>query len=422
MLTTLQPLHSSPTAYNYNYNCNYNNYNNNTGATTLIHNNNMTKSSLLQYSLLPQPQQVQQQAYYQQQQQQQQHLRPTSPLRSPSPTVVPNSNHLPTHSAVVLPSIHSLNIPTFPHCEEEVHVNRSSNIRSPPLLIPKSDITIESNRASSTCYSYSSDSLSVPPVPLSSQVPSASSSCSSSTYNYTHTPLASPFPPAPLATMTASSKSQQQEQPPTVLLHLRSPSASDHEEYTTDHDGSSSSPTQSKKNWKPRKKRQCPECKLYFSNLATHKSTHLKPTNRPHICEYCQRGFARPNDLFRHTKCHWKEIGSDKGQFKCPFKTISSSTITDSNDGDDLRFSSAVASSHDSCCHSTGIFSRCDTFKNHLKAIHFQYPHGTKKDQRNKVAGKCRMCLKEFENVDDWIHNHIETDSCPYAVNKTKRD
>lgn len=32
------------------------------------------------------------------------------------------------------------------------------------------------------------------------------------------------------------------------------------------------------------------------------------------------------------------------------------------------------------------------------------------------------MCLKEFENVDDWIHNHIETDSCPYAVNKTKRD
>lgn len=149
-----------------------------------------------------------------------------------------------------------------------------------------------------------------------------------------------------------------------------------------------------KPTWKPRKKRQCPECKLFFSNLATHKSTHLKPTSRPHVCEYCSRGFARPNDLFRHVKCHWKETGSDKGQFKCPFKSNTSG---------------------DHCCHSTGIFSRCDTFKNHLKAIHFQYPTGTKKDQRNKVAGSCRACHQHFNNVDEWVSNHVEKNSCPYA-------
>lgn len=155
-----------------------------------------------------------------------------------------------------------------------------------------------------------------------------------------------------------------------------------------------------KSSWKPRKKRQCPECKLYFSNLVTHKSTHLKPTSRPHICQYCQRGFARPNDLFRHVKCHWKEIGLDKGQFKCPYKNHSSG---------------------DHCCHNLGIFSRCDTFKNHLKAIHFQYPNGTKKDQRNKVNGHCRMCHQFFNNVDEWLANHVEKNQCPFA-NELKKE
>ncbi|CAK7894712.1 transcriptional regulator Stp4p [[Candida] anglica] len=162
----------------------------------------------------------------------------------------------------------------------------------------------------------------------------------------------------------------------------------------------SSNPKVNKSLWKPRKKRQCPECHLFFSNLATHKSTHLKPTSRPHVCEYCNRGFARPNDLFRHVKRHWKETGSDKGQFKCPFK--------------------GEVQGGDHCCHSTGIFSRCDTFKNHLKAIHFQYPSGTKKDQRNKVAGTCRACQQHFHNVDEWMVSHVEKNACPYAGEFTK--
>lgn len=170
-------------------------------------------------------------------------------------------------------------------------------------------------------------------------------------------------------------------------------------DYNTSDEGESFSGERSRKDkrkasWKPRRKRKCPECNMLFSNLATHKSTHLNPTSRPHVCKYCNRGFARPNDLFRHTKSHWKEIGSDKGQFKCPFKNTTG---------------------QDHCCHDSGIFSRCDTYKNHLKAIHFQYPNGTKKDQRNEVSGQCKLCNQHFSNVDAWLLSHIETNSCPYA-------
>lgn len=165
-----------------------------------------------------------------------------------------------------------------------------------------------------------------------------------------------------------------------------------------DHPGDDAKPSKQKaheKDWKPRKKRQCPECHLFFSNLATHKSTHLKPTSRPHVCKLCHRGFARPNDLFRHFKCHWKEMGADNGQYRCPFKN---------------------GPHGDHCCHTLGIFSRCDTYKNHLKAIHFQYPSGTKKSQRNQVPGNCRLCHAQFRNVDEWIATHIDANQCPYGT------
>lgn len=142
-----------------------------------------------------------------------------------------------------------------------------------------------------------------------------------------------------------------------------------------------------------RKKRQCPECHLFFSNLATHKSTHLNPTARPHVCKICGRGFSRPNDLFRHFKCHWKKIGADGGQFKCPFKN---------------------GPHGDQCCHLLGIFSRCDTYKNHLKAIHFQYPGGTRKSERSFVPGCCRLCKKEFRNVDEWFTTHVDNSECSF--------
>ncbi|KAI3404720.2 STP4 [Candida oxycetoniae] len=255
---------------------------------------------------------------------------PVSPITSPKPALVQYNNL--QHSSITLPSIHSLNIPTFPPIEKNYTLEQQTYTSSPPLQ----------------------------------QVSSPQQGDEHYYDHHHHQSLDNHF-------FQLKDEIKKEDSLPSL------------------------SP-ESKKNWKPRKKRQCSECKLYFSNLATHKSTHLKPTNRPHICEYCQRGFARPNDLFRHTKCHWKEIGSDKGQFKCPFKSQSNSQ----------------------CCHNTGIFSRCDTFKNHLKAIHFQYPNGTKKEQRSKVKGKCRLCQQEFENVDDWIKNHINSKSCPMMTTATK--
>lgn len=189
---------------------------------------------------------------------------------------------------------------------------------------------------------------------------------------------------------SASDEADARERKSSESLDSQSDTKSTTPEIAIGHRDSTLSP----KIHKSRKKRQCPECNLFFSNLATHKSTHLKPTSRPHVCKYCNRGFARPNDLFRHTRCHWKEVGSNKGQFKCPYKNHSTGN---------------------NCCHTSGIFSRCDTFKNHLKAIHFQYPNGTKKDQRNKVNGNCRMCLKFFTTVDDWLVNHVDKNECPFG-------
>ncbi|CCH47017.1 Zinc finger protein [Wickerhamomyces ciferrii] len=156
----------------------------------------------------------------------------------------------------------------------------------------------------------------------------------------------------------------------------------------------------------PRKKKQCPECHLFFSNLSTHKSIHLTPENRPYLCKICGRGFARSNDLFRHNKRHWKETGSSQGAFKCPFNSIlyqKTHPHPHTHNSDEFE---------ETPCHPTGIFSRCDTYKNHLKALHFNYPPGTKKKQRNEVPGNCKKCGKWFENVDVWLNLHIENNEC----------
>lgn len=259
-------------------------------------------------------------------------------------------------------------VSTYPH---PVTASAAYSFQSHPLPRLPSSVASVSGWVPSDCegdhkHSATNDSATVAPV------------------------VANAPPPAPGNTAAAASTQSQTpaQTPPTSAL---SPSATPQPAEVS----LPESPRDS--SWKPRKKRQCPECHLYFSNLATHKSTHLKPTNRPHLCKICHRGFARPNDLFRHFKCHWKEIGADKGQFRCPFKI------------------GTADSSDDHCCHTLGIFSRCDTYKNHLKAIHFQYPSGTKKSQRNNVPGNCRLCQKQFSNVDDWITNHIDTNECPFA-------
>ncbi|KAK9461312.1 uncharacterized protein V1516DRAFT_610388, partial [Lipomyces oligophaga] len=141
-----------------------------------------------------------------------------------------------------------------------------------------------------------------------------------------------------------------------------------------------SSPSDSRT--RPRKY-QCPECSGWFSNLSTHRATHLSYSSRPHSCRECGRGFSRPNDLLRHQKVHQGDY-----PFSCPF------------------FSTEPR------CHPSGGFSRCDTYKNHLKAMHFDYPAGTKKKDRAGAAGKCKGCLEEFATADDWVANHVEAGKC----------
>lgn len=144
-----------------------------------------------------------------------------------------------------------------------------------------------------------------------------------------------------------------------------------------------------------RRKKQCPQCMGWFSNLATHKSIHLADNSRPHTCSICGRGFARPNDLFRHQKSHRGDA-----PFRCPLFVKPSVNRADPN------------STMEPACHQNGGFSRCDTYKNHLKAMHFEYPAGTKKRDRNGMSGRCKGCGLSFKSTDDWISEHIEKHEC----------
>lgn len=355
------------------------------------------------------------------------------PNSSPSPTIQPQQQPTPQSGpGFRLPSIHSLDIPSFPSTNRPSIPQSNTAQYLPPFQYNKTSPKVLFPKQEQQQHSQASHLMSPISSPYNSEASIMSRSRSSSDPIRFKSEFASPSPlnqsaaqrqpqylqpPSPPSMMMPSPQPQYNYAAPVVnptasnvSMMMNTDSSSD-EMMSTAPTSANSSPspipsnatnTAARRNWKPRKKRQCPECKLFFSNLATHKSTHLKPTNRPHICKYCQRGFARPNDLFRHVKCHWKEIGSDKGQFKCPFKLLEDGNTTGSTDH---------------CCHNTGIFSRCDTFKNHLKAIHFQYPNGTKKDQRTKVNGKCRMCQMEFSNVDDWLLNHIQKNQCPFTIN-----
>ncbi|KAK9374296.1 uncharacterized protein V1513DRAFT_401255 [Lipomyces chichibuensis] len=133
------------------------------------------------------------------------------------------------------------------------------------------------------------------------------------------------------------------------------------------------------------RKQQCPECNGWYSNLSAHCSTHLSYASRPHSCTVCGRGFSRPNDLLRHQKSHQGDA-----PFYCPYHAT------------------------DRRCHPSGGFSRCDTYKNHLKSMHFDYPAGTKKKERQGAGGKCGACLMEFQNVDEWISAHVESGRCKF--------
>ncbi|AMD18526.1 HBL376Cp [Eremothecium sinecaudum] len=225
----------------------------------------------------------------------------------------------------------------------------------------------------------------------------------------------------------------------------------DNQNYFLSYGNGSNDRSNDQKTHKPRKKKKCPICHNYYANLSTHKSTHLDPGARPYKCEVCTRGFARSNDMQRHKKRHWKgELfapqggvkGADakqliqiqplrrqtvleredliaqlqthiprkqletrylvQGTYKCPFNSTLIKLDMEIFPSKDRPLPFAT-----STCHITGVFSRCDTYKNHLKALHFEYPPGTKKRERANIHGRCKHCGAMFDNVDIWLNEHV---------------
>ncbi|KAG7664470.1 STP3 [[Candida] subhashii] len=108
-------------------------------------------------------------------------------------------------------------------------------------------------------------------------------------------------------------------------------------------------------------------------------------------CPHCDATFKVKGYLTRHLKKH-----SSSKAFMCPFYQ------EDGNIG--------------TKCHPTGGFSRRDTFKTHLKALHFIYPPGTKSSERNQHSGRCAGCFQYFENNALWLERHIEMQKCEGTV------
>ncbi|KAK9477572.1 hypothetical protein V1514DRAFT_333661 [Lipomyces japonicus] len=102
-------------------------------------------------------------------------------------------------------------------------------------------------------------------------------------------------------------------------------------------------------------------------------------------CPHCPSRFRIKGYLTRHLKKH-----AVNKAYKCPF------------------FDSASSAP----CHSTGGFSRRDTYKTHLKSRHFVYPAGTRSDQRAGMRGWCALCGMLFENNEDWVEKHVECREC----------
>ncbi|SCV05039.1 LANO_0G17150g1_1 [Lachancea nothofagi CBS 11611] len=106
-------------------------------------------------------------------------------------------------------------------------------------------------------------------------------------------------------------------------------------------------------------------------------------------CGFCSSSFKVKGYLTRHMKKHLINK-----EFQCPFWC-------------------------DQCrCHPTGEFSRKDTYKTHLKSIHFVYPVGVAKNQRWNSKGRCAACFQEFSNNTDWFDKHVAKRACSeLAVN-----
>ncbi|KAK9326029.1 hypothetical protein V1517DRAFT_350088 [Lipomyces orientalis] len=115
-------------------------------------------------------------------------------------------------------------------------------------------------------------------------------------------------------------------------------------------------------------------------------SSPSQPSSAPTFqCPHCSSKFRIKGYLTRHLKKH-----AVNKAYTCPFFDPTSSTP----------------------CHSTGGFSRRDTYKTHLKSRHFVYPAGTRSDQRAGMRGWCAACGMLFACNENWVENHVEGGEC----------
>ncbi|KAK9376735.1 uncharacterized protein V1513DRAFT_437975 [Lipomyces chichibuensis] len=114
-------------------------------------------------------------------------------------------------------------------------------------------------------------------------------------------------------------------------------------------------------------------------------SPHQASSTSTFQCPHCSSKFRIKGYLTRHLKKH-----AINKAYTCPFFDPTSSTP----------------------CHSTGGFSRRDTYKTHLKSRHFVYPAGTRSDQRAGMRGWCAACGMLFACNENWVENHVEGGEC----------
>lgn len=117
-------------------------------------------------------------------------------------------------------------------------------------------------------------------------------------------------------------------------------------------------------------------------------------------CPHCESEFRVRSYLTRHLKKHTNSMA-----YVCPFY----------QDDDEQCGKKAGGK-----CHPTGGFSRKDTFKTHLKALHFIYPPRTRSKERSTIGGRCAVCFEYFPNNTVWLQNHIEPGLCPGFVNEKR--
>lgn len=133
---------------------------------------------------------------------------------------------------------------------------------------------------------------------------------------------------------------------------------------------------------------------LHSETESTVSSTIIANSNQIFKCPSCDAEFRVRGYLTRHMKKH-----STKKAYTCPFHD--KSIYVDENN-----------ITHK--CHSSGGFSRRDTYKTHLKLRHFNYAKPIKSAERSKVPGQCAMCGEHFNSAEIWCEIHVEGGECKF--------